>query len=196
MPYKTFSLAKVESKFGLSSREKLLFPDVVPVDVPERLVGWLEWSLQATSLMSEKSRSESIVAPILTAVQRTAPGPLAIFSGQRLDVDESQDLVGECDFIMARAEPIPRLKAPIAIIVEAKRSDISLSLGQCAAQMVAARIFNERDGSERRQMFGCVTTGEDWQFLLLDGNELLFDAKRCYLDNLTRILGVLHTIVR
>jgi hypothetical protein len=35
------------------------------------------------------------------------------------------------------SEPVPRLRAPIAIVVEA-------GLGQCIAQMVAARDFNTR----------------------------------------------------
>jgi len=36
----------------------------------------------------------------------------------------------------------------------------------------AARLFNERAGEPARSFFGCVTTGEDWQFRLLDGSEV------------------------
>ena len=41
------------------------------------------------SLISEKSRSEFIVAPILLATRELSGNRVAIYSGQRLDVDES-----------------------------------------------------------------------------------------------------------
>ena len=54
-------------------------------------------------------------------------------------------------------------------IVEAKRNDIDGGLGQCVAQMVAAAVYNDRAGQPPAAVYGCVTTGEDWQFLGLSG---------------------------
>ena len=112
------------------------------------------------ALVSEKARSEFLVAPILLAARELTGNALAIYSGQRLDVDPAKGLLGECDFILARTDPVPRLRAPLLTVVEAKKNDIEGGLGQCVAQMVAARLFNERAGDTTTRVFGCVTTGE------------------------------------
>ena len=62
-------------------------------------------------------------------------------------VDAGRGLQGECDFILALTEPVPRLRAPLVTVVEAKKNDIEAGLGQCVAQMVAARDYNEREST-------------------------------------------------
>ena len=195
MAYADFTLERVEAEFGLTVKPSVLFPDVTTLPVPEWLSEFLARGRRTATLVSEKARSEFIVAPILTAIQDHASDPLTIYSGQRLDVDPARGLVGECDFILALTPLVPRLKAPLLTILEAKRGDIELGLGQCAAQMVAARMFNERAGDAGRSIFGCVTTGEDWQFLRLEGDIISFDLQRLYINNLGGILGVLRAII-
>ncbi len=102
---------------------------------------------------------EFIVVPILLASRELSHDAVAIYSGQRLDVNPDQGLVGECDFILAATPPVPLLRAPLVTIVEAKKNDIESGLGQCVAQMIAARLFNEKAGNVPFQIFGCVTTG-------------------------------------
>ena len=63
------------------------------------------------------------------------------------------------------------------------KNDIEAGLGQCAAQMVASRIFNEQKGRPLPRIFGCVTTGETWQFLRLEGPILGIERTRLYIDN-------------
>jgi hypothetical protein len=120
---------------------------------------------------------------------------LAIYSGQRLDVDPARGLQGECDFILALSPPVPRLRAPLVTIVEAKKNDIEAGLGQCIAQMVAARLFNERAGHALPHEFGCVTTGEAWQFLRLDGDIVVIDRTRYYINVVGEILAALQAIL-
>ncbi len=78
------------------------------------------------------------------------------------------------------------------MILEAKRGDIELGLGQCVAQMVAAQMFNERAGTVRSAIFGIVTTGENWQFLKLDGCMVTLHTNRLFIDNLGAILAALR----
>ncbi len=143
------------------------------------------------ALVSEKARSEFIVAPVLLACRELVAGDLAIYSGQRLDVDPDRGLSGECDYILALTEPVPRLRAPLVTVLEAKRGDIELGLGQCAAQMAAAKLFNERAGSVG-PVYGAVTTGEAWQFLRLDGTSLTLHTTRLFVDNLGSVLAALQ----
>ena len=103
-------------------------------------------------------------------------------------MDAGRRLLGECDFILSLSEPLPRLRAPLVTIVEAKKNDIDAGLGQCIAQMVAAQMFNERAG-RTGVVYGCVTTGEDWQFLRLDGQAVLIDPTRRYINDVGSILA-------
>jgi hypothetical protein len=162
--------------------------------VPEWLPGWLARGTRL-ALLSEKSRSEFIVVPVLLAARELCGDRLAIYSGQRLDVDPGRGLVGECDFILAVGPAVPPLRSPIATVVEAKKNDVEAGLGQCVAQMVAARAFNAEAGRPATPVFGCVTTGETWQFLRLDGPAALLDRRRYYLDDVGAILSAVLGIV-
>ena len=51
----------------------------------------------------------------------------------------SQGLNGYCDFLVSRAVQQTVITAPAIVVVEAKKGDLSLGLGQCAAEMVAAQ---------------------------------------------------------
>ena len=120
---------------------------------------------------------------------------MAIFSGQRLDVDANRGLTGECDFILALGPSVPPLRSPIAAIVEAKKNDVEGGLGQCIAQMAAAQQFIAAAGGGIANVYGCVTTGEAWQFLRLSGNIAELDNRRFYLDNVAGVLGAISAIV-
>jgi hypothetical protein len=195
MSYSDFTLETVERQFGLVTQEAVLFPDFPAVQVPVWLPEMLARGTRL-ALISEKARSEFIVAPILLAVRELTHNQVAIYSGQRLDVDPDQGLAGECDFILAVGPAVPPLHAPILTVVEAKKNDIEVGLGQCIAQMVAARKFNEAAGRAQFPVYGCVTTGETWQFLRLMDRAALLNRDRYYLDNVTGILGVLVAIYK
>jgi hypothetical protein len=194
MAFNEFFLEKAEKQLGIIAQRVDLFSDLSPVTVP----AWLAESLSRgmdMALVSEKARSEFIVVPILLTIREMSHNAIAIYSGQRLDVLPEKGLVGECDFILAATDPLPLLRAPLVTIVEAKKNDIEAGLGQCAAQMVAARIFNEQEEHPFRVVFGCVTTGENWQFLRLEGAVLAIDRIRYYIDNVGLILAVWQAIL-
>jgi hypothetical protein len=196
MSFSDFTLESVGRVLGVISRAAELFPDLESVAVPL----WLQETLarggqgMQLSLLSEKSRSEFIVAPILLAARELSGNRFAIYSGQRLDVDPERGLTGECDFILSASDPVLPLQAPIATIVEAKKNDIESGLGQCIAQMVAADRFNQSNGQSGARVFGCVTTGEAWQFLRLDGAEALLELRRYYIDNVGLILAAIQAV--
>lgn len=193
MSYSEFTLELVERVLGIRTEETDLFPAPVPRAAPDWLPGMLGRGTKL-ALISEKARSEFIVAPILLAARDLSGGRFAIFSGQRLDVDPASGLSGECDFILALSPAVPPLHAPLMTVVEAKKNDIESGLGQCIAQMVGARRFNDASGRALAPVFGCVTTGEAWQFLKLEDRTAQFDRRRYYLDNIEGILGVLFAI--
>jgi hypothetical protein len=193
MSYSDFTLETVERTLRVATQEADLFPGLPVARVPEWLPEWLARGTRL-ALLTEKARSEFIVVPILLAARELSGDRVAIFSGQRLDVDPEAGLVGECDFILAVGPALPPLHAPIMTVVEAKKNDIELGLGQCIAQMVAARRFNEAAGRTTAPVYGCVTTGETWQFLRLVDDAAFLERTRYYLVDVGRILGVLMAI--
>jgi hypothetical protein len=188
MAYNDFALDKVEKLLEVTLQMVDLFSPLAPLPIPDWLREVLDRGMQLF-LMSEKARSEFIVSPILLATRELSHNAVTIFSGQRMDVLPEKGLVGECDFILAKSPPVPTLHSPLVTIVEAKNNDIEVGLGQCVAQMVGARVFNERAGNSFGPIFGCVTTGETWQFLRLDGTTAGIDRKRYYIDNIGLVLA-------
>lgn len=188
MAYTDFTLESAEATLGVTTRPGDLFPDLRPATVPNWLTEVLSRGMRL-ALVSEKARSEFIVAPILLAVRESADDRVTILSGQRLDVDPARHLVGECDFLLARSVPVPRLRAPLMAVVEAKKNDIDGGLGQCVAQMVAAQVYNDRAGEPIGTVFGCVTTGETWQYLGLTGTGVTLHQPRLYINAVGRILA-------
>ncbi len=196
MAYKDFEgdLDRCRAAFDLTFEKDDLFAAVQEVEPSQ----WLQTSLELASdlyLRREKSRSEFLVAPVLLEAKRATNERFAIYSGEFLNADFNAGLNGECDFILTKTQQLPVLSAPIMTLVEAKNQDIDAGLGQCAAQMLGARIFNEKAGITFSPIFGCVTTGENWQFLKLENNRLTFDNRRYYIDRVGKILGVFQAIV-
>ena len=191
MSYTDFNLDTIEALLGMTIGLGDLFPGLTPVPVPPWLAESLARGRAVAAMVSEKARSEFLVAPVLLACRDLVGGDLAIYSGQRFDVDAKLGLAGECDYLLALTEPVPRLRAPLVVVLEAERGDIELGLGQCAAQMAAARLFNERAGHVG-PVFGAVTTGEAWQFPRLNGPSLTLHTTRLFVDNLGGVLAALQ----
>jgi hypothetical protein len=195
MSYAEHTLITVNEQLGIQLVRGDLFVNVVEVEPS----AWLRQTLtmaEHVPLGNEKTRSEFLVAPILLECQQLSGDRLTILSGERLDVDPQRGLVGVCDFILGLGPKLPIVQAPLAILLEAKRGIIEDGLGQCAAQMLGARIFNERkEGRKGAPVFGCVTSGELWQFLRLDADVLSIDTKLYHLPQLGRILAIFKAML-
>jgi hypothetical protein len=196
MPYSDFTLAHVKKKFNLAENRVELFAKVNTIEASSWLNEALNIGLNlALSTSSEKARSEFIIVPILFELERINKQGFSIYSGERLDVDKENGLVGECDFIIAKGQITHTIQTPILTLIEAKKNDISSGLGQCVAQMLGAKIYNEAENNNINCIYGCVTTGEDWQFLKLEESIIHIDSKRHYINNLEMILGIFQSII-
>ena len=195
MAYSDFTLETVVDRFALTLARQTLFSDLSPLPVPADLIQRLADG-EPFARRSEKARSEFIVAPILLAVALLSNGRLSIYSGQRFDVEPENGLVGECDFILSATEPFPIVRAPVISVIEAKKADLDLGYGQCAAQMLGSLRFNQRQPNAKPFIYGCVTTGEEWQFLRLEGAALTFDTVIFPLDSVGEILAAFDRVTQ
>ena len=193
MSYTDFDIPRVEKELHLTVVVEKIDWQFEPIALSEWLLKSLEKG-EKNAFVSEKARSEFIVTPILLAAQEISNYEVQIFSGQTLNVEPAIGLTGECDFILSKSKPTPALKSPIVALVEAKKNDIELGLGQCIAQMFAATIFNRQNENNFQTVFGCVTTGETWQFLKLQEKIAVVDRERFYLSEVEKILGVFKSI--
>ena len=98
-----------------------------------------------------------------------------LFSGEDFTVDESVGLNGTCDFLFSRSPKLIEIQAPVFILVEAKKSDLKMGLGQCAAEMVAAQRFNQQKNQSIPYIYGCISNGTQWRFLKLSEQTLTID---------------------
>ncbi len=193
MAYSDFSLTKFKKTFNITIKEEAdLFATVEPIEISEKLTNTLEETTElALAINTEKARSEMIITPILLEVRRKANYQISLFSGTDFNVDIERGLNGYCDFVISRSKEQLTINAPVLIIVEAKNENIKGGLGQCAAAMLAAQLFNEQEGNEIKTIYGAVTTGDIWKFLKLEGTDIFIDLNNYYIQELNKILGIL-----
>ena len=197
MAYSDFSLAEVSEKLTLSLVNHQLFENLLPIQPSNWLNETLNLSLDfALKSGSEKARSEFIVAPILLEMERINDRKFAIYSGKNLDADKERGLTGECDFILSKGAIAYTIETPIFALVEAKKNDVESGLGQCIAQMYGAHLVNLKHPKQPIDtIYGCVTTGERWQFLKLVGQVVSIDSDRYYINEIEKIIGCLQAIL-
>jgi hypothetical protein len=192
MPYSSFTIAQVKRQFQIEVVTEPFFSNV-PILIPRE---WLTNLLQesaplAVTLGTEKVRSELIIAPLLFEFRELLDRQISFFSGTDFSIDLESGLNGVCDFLLTRSTSEVNIEAPAIIIIEAKKGELNVGWGQCAAEMIAAQKFNLAAGQEVPTIYGCVTTGTMWQFLKLTGQVLTIDVTEYSLDPIDRILGVL-----
>lgn len=193
MAYRDFTFKRAINDLNLSLvEEKDAFGFVESIEPQAQLMSLLEYYHPlALGVGTEKSRSEFIIAPILAAARQHANEKFSLFSGVHFPVEPEKGLTGVCDFMLSRSVQQQFVTAPIVAIVEAKNENVSTGFGQCVAEMVAAQIFNEREGNQVETVYGSVTIGTIWRFLGLRGSEVVLDTREYYLERLDKILGIL-----
>lgn len=193
MAYSKFTLGELQKLFNLQFVEKLgAFSTVPEVKPSDRLQDLLKDYLPlAVAIASEKARSELIIAPILVEIKKQLNNQISLFSGIEFNVDSERGLNGFCDFILSKNEEQLFIKAPVIALVEAKNDNLRSGLSQCIAEMVAAQIFNQQEGNAIANIYGVVTTGTVWQFIVLEAQTVLIDLEEYSIQNLDKILGIL-----
>ncbi|HBE17903.1 MAG TPA: hypothetical protein DEG17_02975 [Cyanobacteria bacterium UBA11149] len=194
MAYSDFTtLTKVREAFGLTIEESIdLFtniPEVLPSDYLQTTLN--ENVFLATAINTEKARSELIIVPVLLEVRRMLNFQIGFFSGSEFNVDVPAGLSGYCDYILTASKESYEIQTPVITLVEAKNESIKSGLGQCIAEMVAAQLFNQRNGEKIESIYGAVTTGTDWKFLKLTHQNIWIDKRDYFINEISQILGIL-----
>ncbi len=198
MPYSKFTLSQVVEDFGLTLREGDRFlPNLPPVSPSALLQATLKETLPwAIAVSSEKARSEGIINPVLLELKRQLQGEISVFSGEEFNVQADANLTGYVDFLVSRSPEQLFIKAPVLMLVEAKKEDLKPALGQCLAEMVAAQTFNAQKQQAIATIYGTVTSGTVWRFLRLQGQTVAIDLTDYPLPPVETILAMLRWMVQ
>jgi len=198
MTYRDFDLKTVTKKYHLTISDRIsLFATVPELEPSPLLVENLKENVPiALSSNTDKSRSSMITAPILIELRKLLNHQIGLFCGIDFTVDAEKGFNGNCDFLISRSSHLLMLTAPVVAIVEAQNEDINASLGPCVARMLAARIFNEREGNQIATIYGCVTSGTNWRFLKLKEQVIEIDLTEYYLIDVNKILGILASAIK
>lgn len=196
MAYSDFDLKKVKAQFGLKIIENEdLFFQVEIIKISNFLSEILKQNVPlALAIGTEKASSELIIINIFLELKKQLN--ISFFSGIDFTVDKEKGLNGFCDFILSKSTEQLFLDTPIMFIVEAKNEKIMSGIGQCVAEMIAAKIYNEKDGKNLPCIYGAVTTGHAWKFLKLEENNVYIDLEDYYIKNPEKIVSIISFMIK
>jgi len=197
MAYSDWTLETVKEAFHLEEVNAAgIFSNVELVEPSAHLATALERNVPlAFAMGTEKAKSELIVAAILVELWEHFDRSISFFSGIDFNVDAENGLTGVCDFLVSLSPTQFHVAAPVILLVEAKRDNLTIGLGQCVAEMVAAQRFNAEKGNDISCVYGTITSGIDWIFLKLEGKKLQLDMAAYTIERCDKILGILASMV-
>jgi hypothetical protein len=148
-----------------------------PLDRIEDLDRRLRENRPFISLSSETARREFLIAPVLMEVIHYTHSKLRV----EYPLNLNEQLKGSLDYYL---EAQGRL-----LVIEAKNADLESGFTQLAVELIA---LDQSTESESDIIYGAVSTGNLWQFGLLQRG-----AKTLIQDlNLFRVPADLHALVR
>jgi hypothetical protein len=180
MAYSDFTFTKLKNKYGIDQEETYLFNslNIKPFQLSQRLLDDIK-DAEEMPLLTEKAKSESLIAPIIRELKRNNPH-ITIFSGYTFNIENEPDLNGAPDFLISAKPRIVEPQNPIFCIFESKNKAPEEGFAQCAAEMYAARLFNQQNNTPYQTIYGAVTNAFDWIFMKLENNVVLIDKKRYF----------------
>ena len=197
MAYSDWTLETVKKAFQLEAVNAAgIFAEVEPVEPSAHLATALARNVPlAFAMGTEKAKSELIVSAVLVELWEHFDRGISFFSGIDFNVDPENGLIGVCDFLVSLSPAQFHLEAPVIILVEAKKDNLTIGIGQCVAEMVAAQRFNAEREKDIPHVYGTITSGIDWIFLKLEGKKLQLDMAAYQIAQCDKILGILASMV-
>ena len=196
MAYSDFkTLDQVNQELGIEIQsDNECYIHVAPVQLTSWFVETMKIAYtKAIRINTESSRQALIVDPVL--MELTQHVNVSFFLENAFNVDSNKGLTGNPDGIISTSDNQLYITSPVVVLVEAKKSDLGSGLGQCVAEMEAARIFNEQKGHPISPIYGVVTDGVLWQFLSLQKNIATIDSYFYNFDDGSKIVGILKFFV-
>jgi hypothetical protein len=198
MAYSDFSLERITKIFGINIEERTnVFTAFDQLTVDAYFIKYLQNNIPlAQAISTEKAKSEMIIAPVLIEVRRLLDNKISLFSGIDFNVNIEQGLNGFCDFLIGLSSQQLYVTSPVIALVEAKNDNLKQGFAQCIAEMIAAAQLNQSEGNNIKNIYGCVTNGNQWMFLQLTGNLVVVDLDEYYINQPEKIISVFVSLIK
>lgn len=191
MAYNKFNFKTVGEKLGISFEyDNQIFKGIKPLEVSAELSRTVQPD-DLFPLHTEIARREWIIGNVFRELIALTGRKICVYSGETFDVEPSLGLNGAVDYLIAKGKTRYPIEGPIIAVAEAKPDNLLTGLGQCIAEMVAARLYNERKKNPSARIFGVVTTGLIWGFLVLEDEMVRMDSREYGIDALDEVLGIM-----
>ncbi len=105
-------MSQLEDQFGITQNRTRLFEGVAPVLASETLRNEL-YESASLPLLTEKAKSEFLIAPIFKEIRRHNNYATSFFSGYNFDVYAEKGLTGFCDYLFTAETHSIDIKAPV-----------------------------------------------------------------------------------
>lgn len=150
--------------------------------------------IKSVTADNEATRKGLLVTPVVS--EACFIYDLGIFLEKELSVPKEQmpdlphQLNGNCDYAISM--DIFDFIYPVISIIEAKPRELSKGIGQCLSELVATlKMFPKQE-----QVYGIITDGEVWEFMLLKDNILTLDDQNYHVSNVSGIIERIGYIVK
>jgi len=192
MTFKDYtSTNKVKEYFPniIVSKGKFIPENLTNFEIKPYLQEQIEFGLK-TYKPSEAYADKFLIAPILNYV---------LYKHQKLNlwtqtyIKADDKLQGRPDYMISPLdnEQYEILTLPIMVMVEAKQENFTLGWGQCLAEMIACQKINK---SDTIKIYGIVSTGQSWEFGILEQNKFIRDMNTFSITNAQQTLNILNYI--
>lgn len=194
--YRQYSLDELKRIFKFQVEIDInLFKDFNPSDNDysflQKRVKKMKTRINLSKYDNEATRSHLLMSHILWEAIEVYN--LGIFFEPQVNIAEAKTvnlphpLVGkyDCGLSLNNIDFV----SPIIAVVEIKRGLLSDGLGQCVAEMYATlKKF------QQNKVYGIITDGEVWEFLLLNNSTLYIDENNYYVNNVADIIDRIEYI--
>ncbi|MEM9541031.1 MAG: hypothetical protein AAGA60_16205 [Cyanobacteria bacterium P01_E01_bin.42] len=188
--YKQYSTTQLKAIFQIDIEiDRDLFADFQPTNCSysrlQTTVEKMESRINFSSADNEATRNSLLVSHILWEACDTYnlgiffEPPVEAKLGGNSDLPHILNGKYDCAIALNNLD----FTAPIIAVVEVKKSSLSAGLGQCVAEMYATLKQFEQD-----RVYGIITDGEVWSFLLLQARILSAHKSRYHINNVADII--------
>ncbi|HLO88573.1 MAG TPA: hypothetical protein VK203_26685 [Nostocaceae cyanobacterium] len=154
----SFSPEDILAELGfIYHRERLQLPKSNSLEIQDLQI-IIERNLKLVKLLSEDARKQALISPILLEVCDITETQLNI----EYPINVSDQLKGSLDYYISKGKGL--------LVIEAKQADLSRGFTQLAVELIALEQWKN---SENTLLYGAVTTGEDWRFVIYNRQEKL-----------------------
>ncbi len=188
MPYGKFeTIEQVADTFSIKVR-RTPFINILELIVDEFFISRMQRALlKDVNFINEAAIRQHVITPVLDIVAEQYEN-LEIWSEVTYTVDETKNLDGKPDYLIAPYADNGGMAIPPICVMEAKEKDWKKGWAQALAEMYAASIQGANI------CYGSVTTGEFWQFGKLENGAIFIrdPVKLSAIENLQRVLNTLN----